>query len=716
MARVLSWGLCALLSVILPTAALEAAATNSNPANVTAKRLLNATSEPSQWMTYGGSYNEQRYSRLTQINKNNVKDLGLSWYVDLDSNLSQDSTPLYIDGVLYVTTPWSIVYAYDASTGKEIWRFDPKTPREWARKVCCGLVTRGIAAWNGKIYTGTLDAKLTAIDAKTGKQVWSTLTLDKSRMDNPTERYSITMAPRVVNGMVLVGNSGSEFGVRGYVSAYDAETGKLLWRFYTVPGNPADGFENKQMKMAAKTWSGDWWKVGGGGTVWDGLVYDQVNDLVIFGTGNGTPWNQLYRDPGHGDNLFITSIIAVKPKTGKYVWHYQETPGDSWDFDATTPLTLANLTVDGKKRRVVMQASKNGFFYMLDAASGKLLRAQPFTEVNWADGVDMKTGRPRVKPGARYEKKPFNMLPGVQGAHGWHPNAFDPKTGLLYIATQHAYMPMVTDPNFQVSAVGFNLGINFGSSFTYYRDHPDEPSGFTGYLQAWDPIAGKTVWRGQNNQGPTGAVLATASGLVFQGGGTDEEFRAYDAGNGKKLWSMNAQAAVLAPAISYELDGKQYVTLSVGGNKTGGYYAPNYSRLLVFSLGGKEKLPPNKPFTPRPLDPPSATASADVVKAGESRYSQYCAICHGDQGQSRGSAAPNLTRTPLLHTQEGFDAVVLKGALVQRGMGNFSDALQPADTQAIRAYIISRANQLKNAPPPGPPRGRQVQQPHEEQD
>ena len=390
----------------------------------------------------------------------------------------------------------------------------------------------------------------------------------------------------------------------------------------------------------------------------------------------------------------------MNPDTGEYVWHYQTTPAETWDYDATSPLMAVTLTVDGKERRVILQPCKNGFFYMLDAASGELLRAEPFTEINWADGVDMVTGRPRVRPEARYEERPFNLLPGVQGAHGWHSNAFNPETGLIYIATQHAYSPMVEDPNYKQSDVGFNLGINFGASATYYNQNPDQPRGFESFLQAWDPLAGKQVWRGESSDRTTGAVLATAGGLIFQGGGSSQEFRAYDARTGEKLWSMQAQTAVLAAPITFELDGQQYVAVSVGGNQAGDYYAPNYSRMLVFALQGNLELPPMQEYVPRPLDPPSATAAAEVVATGSALYSQNCAICHGDEGQTRGSASPNLTRTPLLHSQEAFDAVVLQGVLTERGMGSFAEALNPADSGAIRAYIVARANEIKNASPP----------------
>lgn len=595
--------------------------------------------------------------------------------------------------MIYVSTAWSKVYAFDAHDGKKIWEYDPKIPGEWAVNVCCGLVNRGIAAWHGKIYVGTLDGRLVAIDARSGKEAWSTLTIDKSK------HYSITGAPRVAKGKVLIGNSGGEFGVRGYVSAYDAESGQLIWRFYTVPGNPQDGFENEALKKAAATWGGEWWKLGGGGTVWDAILYDPVTDLVYFGTGNGTPWNQRYRDPTGGDDLYLASIIAVRADTGEYVWHYQTTPADTWDYDSVSPMTIANLTVDGESRRVIMQPGKNGFFYMLDAASGKLLRAEPFTEVNWADGVDMKTGRPRDRSEARFEQgRPFNGLPGAQGAHGWHGNAYSPQTGLIYIPTQHAFYAWVADPKYKPDILGYNLGIDFAANFAYYRDHPNAPHEFVGFLEAWDPVKGRVVWRGEANQGPTGAALATAGGLVFQGGGSSQELRAYDARTGEKLWSMQARTGVLAGPISYELDGRQYVAVSVGGLQMGGYYAPNYARLIVLALNGTAQLPPAEPYTPRPLAPPPASAAADVVETGRARYSRYCAACHGESGQTRGSNFPDLTRTPLLYTQEGFDQVVLSGVLADKGMASFAAALKREDTQALRAYIIARANAMKNAP------------------
>ncbi|RYZ64473.1 MAG: PQQ-dependent dehydrogenase, methanol/ethanol family, partial [Proteobacteria bacterium] len=461
-------GLSALVSLALvgcqrkeEVAAPPAVGPTGPAAAVTDERLVNAADEPSQWLSYGGTYSEQRFSKLAQVDTSNVNTLGLKWFADYDTNLDQHGSPLYVDGVLYVSTAWNKLYAFDAKTGQQLWQYNAKTPGEWLKNVCCGNVNRGIAAYDGKIYMGTLDARLVAIDAKTGKEAWSTDTILGDKAD-PLNRYSITMAPRVAKGKVFVGASGGEFGVRGWIAAYDAKTGKEVWRFYNVPGDPSKPFENDAMKKAAATWSGEFWKLGGGGSVWDAAVYDPKTNLLIYGTGNGTPWNQTNRDPKGGDNLYIASIVAVDADTGEYRWHYQTTPGDTWDYDAVSPMMTADLTIGGEPKHVVIQPNKNGFLYVLDTATGKLLSADAFTEVNWAKGVDLKTGRPNVVPEARYKKAGWNLAPGVQGGHSWHPNAFSPQTGLVYIPTWEAYFPMIADPNYKPAAGGFNLGISFG--------------------------------------------------------------------------------------------------------------------------------------------------------------------------------------------------------------------------------------------------------------
>ncbi|HVJ30844.1 MAG TPA: PQQ-binding-like beta-propeller repeat protein, partial [Gammaproteobacteria bacterium] len=370
-------------------AADAAAAPRPTTAAVDAARLVAADTEPGQWLSTGRTYDEQRFSPLTEIDASNVGELGLAWYGDFAVPRAQEATPLFVDGVLYVTTAWSNVKAYDARTGTPLWTYDAKVPREWGSRACCDVVNRGAAAWNGKVYVGTIDGRLLALDAANGQLTWEVDTLVRRDV-----AYTITGAPRVVKGKVIIGNGGAEYGVRGYVSAYDAETGALAWRFFTVPGDPKLGFENPLMESAARTWNGEWWRLGGGGTVWDSMAYDAELDLLYIGTGNGSPWNQALRSPGGGDNLFLSSIIALKPDDGSYVWHYQTTPGESWDYTATQHIVVADLTLDGTQRRVVMQAPKNGFFYVLDAATGALLSADKFAAVNWASGVDLATGRP----------------------------------------------------------------------------------------------------------------------------------------------------------------------------------------------------------------------------------------------------------------------------------------------------------------------------------
>jgi quinohemoprotein ethanol dehydrogenase len=662
-------------------------------ANVTDARLRNAAAEPGQWMMVGGTYEETHYSPLSDINRDTLGELGLAWYANYDTNLSQQGTPLYVDGVIYVSTAWSKVYAFDARTGAQLWQYDPMTPKEIAIKVCCGIVNRGIAAFEGKIYVGTLDGYLIAIDAATGQEAWRKLTVDQNL------QYTVTSAPRVIKGQVLIGNSGSEFGVRGYLGAYDARTGADLWRVYTVPGNPELGFENPQMQMAAETWSGNWWELGGGGTVWDAIVYDEVNNLVMFGTGNGTPWDQRARDPKGGDNLFVASILAVDADTGAYAWHYQTTPGDTWDYDAMSPIMLLELPMgegqEGQLRRVVVQPNKNGMMYVLDAATGELLKADAFTEVNWNTGVDMATGRPIEVPAARYDRDNiFNLAPGVQGGKGWHANAWNPETGLIYIGAQRAWFVMRSVENFTANPLGTNLGIDMGASLMYYRDYPDARREFVGYVSAWDPVAGREVWRSEELGGPTGSLLSTAGGLVFSGGGNNNnEFRAFDTVTGEKRWSFDTQTGVVAAPITYELDGKQYIALSVGINQAGNYYAPNYARMLVFTLGGDAVLPEPLTFTAPQLNPPPLTASAEQVAAGQEAYNQNCGTCHGNGGAARGANFPNLLVSPMLHSQEGFDSIVLQGARQQNGMVSFADRISADDSAAIRAYLIARATE-----------------------
>lgn len=503
-------------------------------AAVTVERLTQAATEAGQWLSVGRTYDEQRFSPLTQINRDNVARLGLVWFADFETNRGQEATPLAVDGALYVSTAWSKVKAYDARSGRLLWDYDPKVPGEFAGRGCCDVVNRGVAAWNGKIYVASYDGRLIALNAATGEVLWSVLTLDH---DKPV---TITGAPRIVKGKVLIGNAGGEFGVRGYISAYDAESGKLLWRFYTVPGSPANAIESPILKAAARTWHGHWWEVGGGGAVWDGIAFDPKLNLVYFGTGNGSPWNRGYRGTGGGDNLFVASIIAINADTGAYVWHYQEVPGEEWDYDATSPLMLADLNIAGKSRRVLMQAAKDGFFYVLDAKTGKLLSAKNYVTTTWATAVDLKTGRPIFDNHARYDEtgETFIVQPGGQGAHSWHPFSYNPTTGLVYFSAIETSTAMKSAAHFVARPMSANIGLEFPMPASIYDELKSKaPRIAQSQLVAWDPVRQREAWRSGVLGTIGGGTLSTAGGLVFQGTNTGR-FVAYDARDGRQLWSI----------------------------------------------------------------------------------------------------------------------------------------------------------------------------------
>ena len=661
---------------------------------VDAERLLAADANAGQWMSQGRTYGEQRFSPLTRITTANVGQMGLAWFGDFDTRRGQESTPIVVDGVLYVTTAWSKVYAYNAKTGQALWKYDPKVPGEWGVNACCDVVNRGVAVWQGKIYLGTLDGRLVALDAGTGTPVWEVQTTDKSKA------YSITGAPRIANGRVFIGQAGAEFSQRGYISAYDAQTGKLDWRWYIVPGNPKDGFENKQMELAARTWGGEWWKTGGGGSPWDAINYDPSTNLVLIGTGNGAPWPAEIRSPGNNDNLYLASIVALRADTGEYVWHYQMTPHESWDYDGTQQIIVADLTIQGKKRHVAMQASKNGHFYVLDAATGELLSAQAFIQgVNWANGIDLKTGRPNFNPAARYDKtgKGFIVIPTPGGAHSWHPMSYSPQTGLVYIPAMFGNYPMVATRE-DDNPMGQKLSISMSKGFAMY-DEPGAPKRLNGgFLLAWDPVNQKEVWRVSFENGRGGGTLSTAGGLVFQGNSRNQEFVAYRADNGERLWGMPVQTGVVAGAVTYEVDGEQYVAVVAGSRQGGNYYAPNYSRVLAFKLGGNAQLPPAVEPPAQVLNPPPAFGTPEVVKHGEETYNRFCGTCHGTDGQSRGTF-PDLRYSAALGSAELFNSIVIDGALAANGMVSFKKALTPADVDSIRAYMVMRSHDaVKNGP------------------
>jgi PQQ-dependent dehydrogenase (methanol/ethanol family) len=679
----------------LPAGAADSATAPVLAANVDAERLIGAESEPGQWMSHGRTYAEQRFSPLDEITTANVAELGLAWYANLDTQRGQEATPIMVDGVLYISTAWSKVKAFDAATGAPLWAYDPEVPGGWAVNACCDVVNRGVAVWEGKVFIGTFDGRLVALDAATGEEFWDVNTIDRSKP------YTITGAPRVVKGKVLIGNGGAELGVRGYVSAYDADTGQLDWRFYTVPGNPEQGFENPALEMAAETWRGEWWRIGGGGTVWDSMSYDSELDLLYIGTGNGSPWNHSFRSEGEGDNLFLSSIVALDPDDGSYVWHYQTSPAETWDHTATQQITIATLTIDGEARKVVMQAPKNGFFYVLDAATGELISAQNIADVAWATHIDLETGRPVETPEARYNEtgEPFFSLHNPNGVHTWLSMAYSPLTGLVYMPIHGSPFVYGAAERFEPVRMANNLGADFSGNAAL---DPDDVLARTyGRLIAWDPVEQREVWRIERAGPANGGALATAGGLVFQGTGSGE-FTAVDAVNGTELWSAPVQTGVIAAPISYALDGTQYVAILVGtGGSWGqvgraanmkGFVLPNVSRLLVFELGGTANLPEAPSFVRPEMSPPPFAATDAAVATGARLYDLHCGSCHG-AGAIGVGILPDLRRTPFLHDAEAFSQVVIGGALEPSGMASFAEVLDREQAAAIQAFIILRANQ-----------------------
>lgn len=678
-----------IMSQILPDGGRANTGGDRSAAKVDQGRINNANNEPQNWMTHGGTYSEQRYSALSQINESNVSRLNLAWSVEFDTNRGQEATPLVVDGVMYTSTAWSRVFALDAATGRELWRYDPQVPSDWVVYSCCDVVNRGVAVWKGKVFVATIDGRLIALDAETGRQVWSVATTDR------TKPYVITGAPRVFKDKVVIGNSGAEFGVRGYVTAYDTETGKLAWRFYTVP-NPAntpDGAASDSvMAMAAKTWFGKGWhQTGGGGTVWDSIVYDPELDQLYIGVGNGSPWSRKIRSDGKGDNLFLASIVALDPDTGVYRWHYQATPGDSFDFTNTQQMTLATLTIDGAQRKVLMQAPKNGIFYVLDRITGKLISAKNFAKVTWTEGIDLKSGRPIYTKDAFYEDRTKLMLPSSFGAHNWHPMSFSPKTGLVYIPTMQIAAKFTQDPNYKYMKGRINVAV------IYEQPNSDNLKD-VGALIAWDPVRQREVWRFPQKEVWNGGTLATAGNLVFAGT-PNGEFNAFRATDGTPLWTFKQQAGIMAGPISYEVNGTQYIAViaGYGGSKpllfrheNSPQHAQPMGRMLVFKIGGTAPAPENSDLTLSPANPPAETFTQSQVAAGAQHYAQQCIFCHG------GSVLPDLRRSAALADRDIWKRIVIDGILTQNGMVSFSKWIKPQDAEAIRAYIASEAVTLKS--------------------
>jgi quinohemoprotein ethanol dehydrogenase len=662
-------------------------------------------SEPAygEWARHGQDLAETRFSPLDELTTANVGQLRLEWYHDLDTNRGQEATPVMAGGRLYTTSAWSKVQAFDAATGELLWQYDPEVPGEVAVNGCCDVVNRGVAVEGGRVFLATFDGRLEAIDAESGRLLWSTRTTD------PEQSYTITGAPRLVNGLVVIGNGGGEFGVRGYVSAYDMADGELAWRFYTVPGDA--GREDNAVsdaalaQIAGPTWSGKPDGIGGGGTVWDSMAYDPALDLLYVGVGNGSPWNPAIRSPGGGDNLFLSSILALRASTGEYVWHYQTTPGDQWDYTATQHMILADLVIEGNLRKVLMQAPKNGFFYVIDRETGELLSADAYVPQNWTSGIDEATGRPIVNPDAFYHLtgEPWIGTPGFLGGHNWHPMAFSPQTGLVYIPAQEIGAPYVPDTNFRMLEQSANLGVDLAAmSMPADRAIVDSvKAGLQGRILAWDPVAREARWTVDLGAPWNGGMLTTAGGLLFQGTAAGE-FVAYDAATGERLWSFPAQSGIVAPPITYSVDGRQYVSVVVGW---GGVYPlllgelarksndrANRSRVLTFSLEGAASLP--EASSPRRVPQAKAPSfgTPQQIESGRLAYARTCGGCHGD-GVRSGGVLPELRHSLLVGNAAAWRSVVYDGVLASRGMVGFNRDLTPDDVEAIRAYVAFRANQ-----------------------
>ncbi len=711
-----------LAATVLALAALGlvGAASKSGPTRfgqVDDARIANAAKEPQNWLVYSANQAAWRYSALDQINVDSIKDLKVAWTVEFDTDRGQESTPIVVDGVAYVSTTWSKVYAVDAKTGRQIWFFDPKTPGEAGLLACCDAVNRGVAVYKGKVYVGTLDGRLIAIDARTGKQVWSTMTVPEN------ETYTITSAPRVGGGLIYIGNAGGEFGGRGFVSAYDAETGKKAWKFFLTPGKPGvkDGEVSDEImeKVVQPTWFGPYTDYRGGANVWGSLIYDPDLKQVYLPTGNGFPWNRQFRSDGKGDNLFIASIVALDARTGKYKWHYQETPGDVWDFDAVADIVMLDLPVNGKIRKAMIHTPKAGYAWELDRVTGKVISGVPFVDgVTWTSGLDPKTGRPIMDEAGFYDNQNPVRAPGF--AHSWQPTSYSPKTGYLYLQASQGPPGLFTPTP---APYEWLKGIDRRGIYRYNtippetiaKQPPPPPNPVTrrSFLLAWDPVKQAPAWKTDANGG---GVLATGGNLVFQGQGRGSAMgllNAYRADTGQKVWSVNTSNGISTGPMSYMVDGEQYVLLATGTAMFPPIATDVRARqkgvLVAFKLNGKGAMPadppPAPPFKVIPAD--QQWPAADIAWAHET-FASFCARCHGD-GSRNNNVVPDLRRSAYLTSAEAWKAVVEDGALRDRGMIAFYPRfLPPGGAEKLRGYIADEARKAiaapaaAAAPPPTP--------------
>jgi quinohemoprotein ethanol dehydrogenase len=665
-------------------------------ADVDNKLLANEV-DGTNWPAYGRTFSESRFSPLTEINAANVGRLGLAWSLDLDVSNSI-TAPVEAGGVIYLAAGYSIVHAVRAADGHLLWRYDPGVPAAAGQKLRAGWGIRGLALWHDKVYVGTQDGRLLALQARTGKLAWSVQTLD------PSNGAFISGAPRAYNGKIVIGNAGGDFSpLRGYVTAYDAESGRQLWRFYVVPGKPGakDGeVSDELMARAASTWTGEWWKVGGGGNVWNAMTYDPQFNRLYLGTGNAEPSNWKIRSPQGGDNLFTASIVAVDADTGRYVWHYQATPGDAWDYDSATDMTLATLTIAGKPRPVLLQAAKNGFFYVIDRTDGRLLSAEKLGTVTWAERVDLSTGRPVENPAARYREKNVLLWPSFQAVHHWTPQSFSPLTGLVYVPTLEMPMSFGDEGVDKQHWQPLEMTPEFAGLTTGDGDVPRDAG--KSILKAWDPLAQKTVWAIETPGISEGGTLATAGNLVIQGR-ADGHLHAFSADQGKDLWSFDAGVAVTGVPITYTVGGRQYLTITSGplngataafgsASARWGWESRGHPRrMLTFVLDGKAQLPPAPPPSfAVPLAAPDFSVDPQQAAAGARVY-RRCLLCHGT-ALIAGGNAPDLRASPVPLSATAFAAIVRVGTLVSRGMPRFAE-LSDAELEALRHYVRAKARE-----------------------
>jgi quinohemoprotein ethanol dehydrogenase len=701
------------------------ACTGAPPGNVDGARLHGAQDEPGQWLALGRTWQGDRFSPLTRISAETAGALGFAWEYQFRSRRGrvehgQEATPLVVDGVIYASGPWGSAIAVDARTGRERWRFDPDVDGSYNRKACCDVVSRGLQVWKGKVYVATLDGHLIALDAATGKPVWKADTL----IERDTRSYTITGPPQVAGSVIVIGNSGAELGVRGYITAFDLDSGEQRWRFFTVPGDPRQGPpEHPEMAMALQTWDADSdWESGLGGTVWGEMNYDPELDLLYVGTGNASPEAPWVRSPKGGDNLFLASILAIRPGTGKLQWHFQTTPGEMWDYTATQNMILAELTIEGRQRKVLMQAPKNGYFYVLDRQNGELISARPYVFTNWATGLDER-GRPTINPAATYKDKPALVFPTGAGGHNWPPMAFNPQTGLVYIPARESGMLMAPLPGeYQWQPGQANAAHQVAFSFFVDLMSPEQRREYDAviaanpglpdpstreFLIAYDPIAQQERWRVPLGRAELagGGVLTTAGNLVVHGTSAGW-LMVRRADDGSVVKQIEVGTGIMAAPVSYEIGAEQYIAVLAGfGGAMAPLYPPeiaayryqNYGRLLAFRLGGAATPlpPPRQPLQTPPPPPQLPAATSATLQRGATLFFKYCVLCHGGQGEARLSAYPDLFRMPA-PVHDTFERIVLGGLLASNGMASFADVLDSDDVAAIQAFLVQGQTALRN--------------------